>query len=67
MIRTLGLTHLALTVSDLERSFQFYHDVFGMLAIYREPAFIQAQTPGSRDVLVLETGDEQVGESGGIK
>ena len=43
MIRTLGLTHLALTVSDLERSFQFYHDVFGMLAIYREPAFIQAQ------------------------
>jgi len=67
MIRTLGLTHLALTVSDLERSFQFYHDVFGMLAIYREPAFIQAQTPGSRDVLVLETGDEHVGESGGIK
>jgi catechol 2,3-dioxygenase-like lactoylglutathione lyase family enzyme len=67
MIRTLGLTHLALTVSDLERSFQFYHDVFGMLAIYREPNFIQAQTPGSRDVLVLETGTEQVGESGGIK
>jgi glyoxylase I family protein len=67
MIRTLGLTHLALTVSDLERSFQFYHDVFGMLAIYREPSFIQAQTPGSRDVLVLETGTEHVGESGGIK
>jgi len=38
MIKTLGLTHLALTVSDLERSFQFYHDVFGMLAVYREPA-----------------------------
>ena len=67
MIRTLGLTHLALTVSDLERSFQFYHDVFGMLAIYREATFIQAQTPGSRDVLVFETGDEHVGESGGIK
>jgi len=67
MIRTLGLTHLALTVSDLERSFQFYHDVFGMLAVYREPTFIQGQTPGSRDVLVLETGDDRVGESGGIK
>jgi glyoxylase I family protein len=67
MIKTLGLTHLALTVSDLQRSFQFYHDVFGMLAIYREPNFIQAQTPGSRDVLVLETGDQHVGESGGIK
>ena len=67
MIKTLGLTHLALTVSDLERSFQFYHDVFGMLAIYRDPNFLQAQTPGSRDVLVFEAGADHVGESGGIK
>jgi catechol 2,3-dioxygenase-like lactoylglutathione lyase family enzyme len=67
MIKTLGLTHLALTVSDLERSFQFYHDVFGMLAVYREGKFLQAQTPGARDVLVLEEGTENVGRSGGIK
>ena len=67
MIKTLGLTHLALTVSDLERSFQFYHDVFGMLAVYRERNFLQAQTPGARDVLVLEEGTENVGQSGGIK
>jgi catechol 2,3-dioxygenase-like lactoylglutathione lyase family enzyme len=67
MIKTLGLTHLALTVSDLEKSFQFYHDVFGMLAVYREPHFLQAQTPGARDVLVLEEGTENVGRSGGIK
>ena len=67
MIKTLGLTHLALTVSDLERSFQFYHDVFGMLAVYREKKFIQAQTPGARDILVLEQGADDVGKSGGIK
>lgn len=67
MIKTLGLTHLALTVSDLERSFQFYHDVFGMLAVYREKNFLQAQTPGARDVLVLEEGTENIGLSGGIK
>ena len=67
MIKTLGLTHLALTVSDLERSFQFYHDVFGMLAVYREKNFLQAQTPGARDILVLEQGTEDVGRSGGIK
>jgi catechol 2,3-dioxygenase-like lactoylglutathione lyase family enzyme len=67
MIKTLGLTHLALTVSDLERSFQFYHDVFGMLAVYREEKFIQAQTPGARDILVLEKGTENLGKSGGIK
>ena len=68
MVKTLGLTHLALTVSDLERSFQFYHDVFGMLAVYREPHFLQAQTPGARDVLVLEEAStDDVGKSGGIK
>ncbi len=67
MVKTLGLTHLALTVSDLNRSFQFYHDVFGMLAVYREPAFIQAQTPGTQDILVLEEGGDHVGKSGGIK
>ena len=67
MIKTLGLTHLVLTVSDVERAFQFYHDVFGMLAVYRGPKFIQAQTPGARDILVLEEGTEDVGKSGGIK
>jgi predicted enzyme related to lactoylglutathione lyase len=67
MIKTLGLTHLALTVGDLERSFQFYHDVFGMLAVYREKKFIQAQTPGARDILVLEEGADNLGKSGGIK
>jgi catechol 2,3-dioxygenase-like lactoylglutathione lyase family enzyme len=67
MIKTLGLTHLALTVSDLERSFQFYHDVFGMIAVYRERHFLQAQTPGTHDILVLEEGTEGIGTSGGIK
>jgi catechol 2,3-dioxygenase-like lactoylglutathione lyase family enzyme len=67
MIKTLGLTHLALTVSDLERSFQFYHDVFGMLAVYRQEGFIQAQTPGAHDILVLEKGTENIGKSAGIK
>jgi len=67
MVKTLGLTHLALIVTDPERSFQFYHDVFGMLAVYRQPNFIQAQTPGARDVLVFEKGTDHVGTSGGIK
>jgi len=69
MVKTLGLTHIALTVSDLNRSFQFYHDVFGMLAVYREQTFIQAQTPGTQDILVLESseGSDNIGKSGGIK
>ena len=66
MIRTHGLTHIALAVKDAERSFQFYERVFGAVAVYRKPAFIQAQTPGTHDVLVFEEGGSKVGEEGGI-
>ena len=54
MIRTRGLTHLALSVRDAERAFAFYQHVFGAVAVYRERGFIQAQTPGAWDVLVFE-------------
>jgi catechol 2,3-dioxygenase-like lactoylglutathione lyase family enzyme len=53
-IRTFGLTHLALGVADVDRAFGFYEAVFGMVATYRSDAFIQAETPGMRDVLVFE-------------
>ena len=54
MVRTYGLTHLALGVTDVERAFGFYEAVFGMVAVYRRADFLQAQTPGARDVLVFE-------------
>ena len=54
MVRTFGLTHLALAVRDVERAFGFYESVFGMVAVYRRDDFLQAQTPGTRDVLVFE-------------
>jgi catechol 2,3-dioxygenase-like lactoylglutathione lyase family enzyme len=66
MIRTRGLTHIALTVSDLDRSARFYRDVFGAVEVYRDPAFVQLQTPGSWDVIVLEQGKKNAGASGGI-
>ena len=53
-IPTFGLTHLALAVPDVERAFGFYESVFGMVAVYRSDEFLQAQTPGARDVLVFE-------------
>ena len=65
MVKTHGLTHLALAVHDPERSFRFYQSVFGVVAVYREPGFIQAQTPGSRDVLVFEKGPK-AGKAGGV-
>jgi catechol 2,3-dioxygenase-like lactoylglutathione lyase family enzyme len=65
-VSTYGLTHIALGVKDPARAFDFYRHVFGMVAVYRNPDFIQAQTPGSRDVLVFERSKRRTGASGGI-
>jgi catechol 2,3-dioxygenase-like lactoylglutathione lyase family enzyme len=63
---TFGLTHLALGVADVDRAFEFYRKVFGMVVVYRGDEFIQAQTPGARDVIVFEHAKKSVGKSGGI-
>lgn len=65
-VASFGLTHLALGVHDPERSFAFYEAVFGMVAVYRGADFVQAQTPGARDVLVFERAKKSIGKSGGI-
>jgi len=56
MIRTYGLTHIALPVKDVQRAALFYETVFGARTMYQRPGFIQLQTPGSHDILVLEEG-----------
>lgn len=66
MIRTRGLTHIALTVVDLERSTRFYREVLGAVEVYRDGGFAQLQTPGAWDVIVLEKGRKGAGTSGGI-
>lgn len=66
MVRTHGLTHIALTVKDPERSLAFYEAVFGVVTVCKSPGFIQAQTPGTRDVLVFEKGKVPAGGTGGI-
>ena len=65
-VRTHGLTHIALAVRDAKRSLRFYQKVFGVVAVYKEDGFIQAQTPGSRDVLVFEEREAKAGRSGGV-
>jgi catechol 2,3-dioxygenase-like lactoylglutathione lyase family enzyme len=66
MIQTRGLSHAALAVRDAERAFRFYERVFGMVAVYQEPGFVQAQTPGTWDVLVLEERPTRMWGTGGI-
>jgi catechol 2,3-dioxygenase-like lactoylglutathione lyase family enzyme len=53
MIKTLGLTHIALPVKDVKRASVFYKKVFGMREMYKDPEFIQVQTPGCKDIIVF--------------
>jgi catechol 2,3-dioxygenase-like lactoylglutathione lyase family enzyme len=65
-VRTYGLTHVALKVRDVGRSSTFYQRVFGCIEVYRQDGFAQLQTPGTRDVLVLEHDAEGAGAPGGV-
>ena len=65
--KTYGLTHLAIAVSDVNRTLEFYQQVFGMQAMYKQEGFVQLTTPGCNDILVFEERrDKPVGETGGI-
>jgi catechol 2,3-dioxygenase-like lactoylglutathione lyase family enzyme len=67
MVKTYGLTHVALAVRDAGRAAGFYKRVFGAVQVYKGDGFVQVQTPGSRDVIVFEERDaSKVGRSGGI-
>jgi catechol 2,3-dioxygenase-like lactoylglutathione lyase family enzyme len=63
---THGLTHIAIGVKDPARSFAFYQKVVGIVKVWDDGNFLQAQTPGARDVVVFERATRNVGRSAGI-
>ena len=54
MIKTFGLTHIALPVKDVKRSSAFLSKDLWCKEMYCYPDFIQVQTPGSKDIIVFE-------------
>jgi len=66
MIQTYGLTHIALKVTNLNRSYLFYHQVFGARIMYQSDNFIQVQTPNAKDIIVLEKADKVIHNDTGI-
>ena len=65
-LRTYGLTHIALKVRDPAASLVFYRAILGVVPVYESKDSIQAQTPGTRDVLVFERARRGAGAPGGV-
>jgi catechol 2,3-dioxygenase-like lactoylglutathione lyase family enzyme len=65
-IKTHGLSHVALSVSDLDRSLAFYKSVFGVREYVRSESTIQVLGPGPHDVLAFEKRPADAGVPGGI-
>ena len=53
-IKTHGLSHVALSVADPDRSLAFYKSVFGVREYFRSESTIQVLGPGPFDVLAFE-------------
>ena len=66
MIRTHGLSHVALAVADLERAVRFYSAVFGVREYFRDAKTVQVLGPGPHDVIAFEERPEAAGRAGGI-
>jgi catechol 2,3-dioxygenase len=68
-VKTAGIRHVHLLVSDLDRSIAFYSGAFGMTEKFRDgDDLVFMNTPGSHDSLALHLVDDpRVGESGGYE
>jgi catechol 2,3-dioxygenase-like lactoylglutathione lyase family enzyme len=66
MVKTHGLSHVALSVRDPDRSLAFYNSVFGVCEYFRDEATVQVLGPGQYDVLAFEKRPADAGATGGI-
>ena len=66
MIKTHGLTHLALAVKDPDRSLKFYQELFGVKEYYRDEDSIQVLGPGPHDVIAFERDAKKAGKRAGV-
>jgi catechol 2,3-dioxygenase-like lactoylglutathione lyase family enzyme len=63
-IKTMGLFHLAINVTDLDRSVKFYTDLFRIDVLRQQEDMAILHTPGSDDNFVLFKASGPVAPSG---
>jgi catechol 2,3-dioxygenase-like lactoylglutathione lyase family enzyme len=63
-VKTMGLFHLALNVTDLDRSVKFYTDLFRIDVLRQEEDMAILHTPGTSDSFVLFRANGPVAPSG---
>ena len=66
MIRTHGLTHIALAVHDPDASVRFYAQVFGLREYGRDGSRIHVRSPEGRDVITFVREPSLAGQVGGV-
>ncbi|WP_174590511.1 VOC family protein [Methanocella conradii] len=59
-VNTMGLCHIAIDVSDIERSLKFYTEMFDMDVLDRTDRFIHLRTHGGHDSFFLFRADGPV-------
>lgn len=68
MVKSRGLNHINLNVSDLPRSLEFYRAALGLEVAFweRDHSMVFLRSPGARDTITLcqRRGDEPVGGAG---
>jgi catechol 2,3-dioxygenase-like lactoylglutathione lyase family enzyme len=66
MIKTYGLTHIALAVRDSDESLRFYEQLFGLQEYFRDEISIHARNPNGHEIVTFVRDPLNAGRPGGV-